>query len=309
MIAIRSMVGSAGLSSVAALASLLVACGGGALPPTAAVGKVGSSLSAHSQGVPQGAEICALTEALKRGPGKAGKPVSEPCEKNVASDELWRRSMGVLAAYGAHLEALSADEDPASSGQLQAALTGVRGPNWIEVEDDDEKAARNAVAELVGQMEKANSDSDLEQTVKDAAPRIGKVCDGLIPFLEEQATSAATLRTELAAKEKAPASRRCAMLDSRPICMADNVVDHMVYATEFGRLSSLESRHREARNAVAAFCAAHAKLDKAAAAGTLDDESTARSVIDEIKRAIPERSAAASGADAEEAPPATTSNP
>lgn len=279
------------------MVSLASGCGGGAPPPAAAVGQLGGDLSARAHAVPQGAELCALSEAVDKPPGKAGASVTEPCADEVESDELWRRSLVVLSAYGAHLEALAKDEDPEISGRLRAALTGIRGPNWIDVEDNEQKAARTAAADLVRQLDEATSDSDLEGTVQAAAPHVEKVCDGLIAYLAAQTASAAELRAELLAKEKAPASRRCAMVDNRPICMADNVVDHLVYASEFGRLASLEAGHRDAGNAVAAFCAAHAKLDEAAAAGTLSDDTT-RAVIDEIRRAIPERAPSAPAEDA-----------
>lgn len=285
-----------------ALATLLLACGGGGLTPAAAVGKVGGNLSAHAHSVPQGAELCALKEAMKAAGGKAKTSVTDPCKEHLKRDQVWRRSMTALAAYGEHIEAVSEGLDPETSGRLQAALTGVRSPNWIDVEGDKEQAARKAVAELVSQMDKSTADNDLASIVNAAAPHVKKICDGLQPYLEEQAQAAAELSDEIPKKQKAPTARRCAMIDNRPICMADNVVDHMVYATEFGRLAAMEAGHRDASQAVAAFCAAHAKLDKAAAEGSLDDDETGRAVVDEVKRAIPERSEPATDEPAE--PPA-----
>lgn len=290
------------LGSYAALALLLGACGGGAVVPAAAVGKVGGSLSSHAHNVPQGAEVCALKEAIEKPPGKRGS-VMEPCEDGLKSDQLWRGSMGVLAAYGRHLEAVSAGADPQGSGKLQAAMTGIRGQSWIDVEDGVEKAARTAAANLVDQLGKSTADSELEEIVKAAAPHVTTLCDGLEPYLEAQAQTVGELRKQLPEKEKAPSSRRCAMLDNRSICMADNVVDRMTYAGTFGHLASLESSHRDARNAVAAFCAAHAKLEKAAKAGELSDDETGHAVAAAVKDAIPERSEPSEAAEGGEAQP------
>jgi hypothetical protein len=278
----------------------MAACGGGAVGPVVSVGKVGGSLAGHAQSVPQSAEVCALDEALKATPGKTPAQVTDPCKKRVASDKLGRTSLVVLGAYGEHLESLAAGDDPVSSGSLQAALTGVRGPNFADVEEGEEKAARDAVAKLAEQLGKSTSDDDLEQTVKAAAPNVKTVCDNLVRVLDKQASRLAELQTEIPQKLSAPSARRCAMLDNRPICMADSIGDHLAYATEFGRLAALESQHRDARNRVAAFCAAHKELEAAADSGDLDSEDTARRVADAVRKAVSEPSSSSSGA-AEEA--------
>ncbi len=267
--------------AAAALTSLLPACGGGALSPAAAVGKVGSSLSAQSQMAPQGAEICQLNEALKQQPPGRKTPLSEPCQDAFKSDRLWRGAMVTLAAYGDHVEAVAAGADPATSGQLQAALTGVRGPNWIDVEEGKEKAARDAVAELVKQMD--TSEGGLEEVVQAAAPHVKTICDGLEPYLDAQAQSLAGIRKDVDGKQISPATRRCTMLDNRPVCVSNSVADRIFYATASGHLTALEHSHVHARNTVGAFCAAHAKLQKAADDGNFEDESTHREIADAVK--------------------------
>jgi hypothetical protein len=42
--------------------------------------------------------------------------------------------MLVLSAYSEKLDAIAAGENPETTGQLEAALTGVRDDNWIEAE-------------------------------------------------------------------------------------------------------------------------------------------------------------------------------
>ena len=44
---------------------------------------------------------------------------------------------------------------------MEAALTGIDGPGWIDVEDAEEKAAADAAAALVDQMQKRTGDDDL----------------------------------------------------------------------------------------------------------------------------------------------------
>jgi hypothetical protein len=246
--------------------------------------------------VPQAAEICALDEALKAPPGKPPASVTDPCKKRLASDTLHRRSMSVLGGYAQHLDALASDGDPSASGSLQAALSGVRGPSWIDVEEGDEKATRDAVYRLTDRLGKSTEDDELEQVVKDVAPHVKTICDNLGKALEAQVARIKELRNEIPAKLALPGSRRCAMLDNRPVCMADSPGDFMFYATEFGRLASLEHQHRDAQQTLAAFCAAHRELESAAASGALEDESTGRKVLDAVRKAIPEQSGGSDGA-------------
>ena len=68
-----------------------------------AVASIGRGLSTHAHTVPQGAEACALHEALARTPGTADKPLSEACAKAVNSDLLWRRALVVLSTRNLQL--------------------------------------------------------------------------------------------------------------------------------------------------------------------------------------------------------------
>jgi hypothetical protein len=284
------------LAGYVAAAGLLCACGGGAAVPAAAVGKVGGELPAQARLVPQGGELCALKEAANTTSGKAVTSVSEPCKKAVNSDLVWRGSLGVLGAYGRHLSALAAGDPPEISGPLHAALTGVRGPNWVSAEGGAETEARTAAAELVDQMSKSTSDSGLEPTIKAAGPRVDKLCSGLQAFLDAQIQEVDALSKDIPTKETAPGTKRCAMLDNRPLCMADSVVDHMLYANELGRMEALGGGYHDVRNTVAAFCAGHAKLAQAAAAGNLSSKQTLTDVVDAVRKAVPEQgSAAAAG--------------
>ena len=61
--------------------------------------------------------------------------------------------------------------------------------------------------------------------------------------------------------------------------------DRVVYASTFGHLAMLESNQAEARDAVNGFCAAHLKLEEAAAAGNLSKDATHSAVVDAIRSA------------------------
>jgi hypothetical protein len=292
----------------AALLFLIPACGG-AGTPSVAVGKVGSDLSAHTHAVPQGAEVCALQEAVAAPATGTEKPTSETCGKALKSDQLWRRSMGVLAAYAETLEDLAAGGNSESTGQLAAARTGVTGPNWIEVEDGKEKAARTAAADIVNQLGTNTSKGDLDKMVKDAAPHVKTVCEGLVAYLEAQARGLVDVQKEVEKKRTARNDRRCASVDSRSICVGESVIDRMVYANMFGHAAALESSHLEAHDAVAGFCAAHAKLQEAAEKGDLSSDKTYVNVVDAVKsarRSQPQVGAEGGGKAAPE-PPATPS--
>jgi hypothetical protein len=274
------------------LALLIPACGGGASSGVA-VGKVGQGLSAHAQEVPEGAEVCTAKENLASPPTSADKPVSDACRKAQKHDELWRRSLIVLAAYGTTIETLAEGDGDESTGKLEAAQTGVSGSNWIDVEDGPEKAARAAVAKLVDQMSTNTSEGDLAKAVQDAAPHVKTVCDGLVPYLETQARGYSEIQAEVEKKRTGRADRRCGALDSRSICVSDSTADQAVYANTMANLAALQRSHAEARDTVAGFCAAHKKLEAAAAEGRLSDSETYAGIVDALKssRKAPESAA------------------
>jgi len=293
-----------GAFAVFALALTMPACGG-AVMSGVAVGKVGQGLSEHAHGMPQGAEVCALQEALSAPtPGAADKPTSETCGKAAKSDQLWHRAIVVLAGYGETLETMAAGTSPDTAGQLEGARTGVKDASWVDVDAGPEQAARSAVTALANQMSANASKGDLAKAVQDAAPHVKTLCDGLSPYLEAQAKSLADLEKDAEKRRAARTERRCGALDTRPVCVGDSMVDRVVYASLFGQVASLESGHLEAHDAVAGFCAAHAKLATAAAAGQISKDQTYLDVVEAVKsvrRSQPQVGADRKSADA--APP------
>ena len=259
------------------------ACGG-AIGSGVAVGKAGNGLSAHAHAAPQGAEVCALQEALSAPASGSEKQLSDHCSKALRSDQLWRRSMIVLAAHGATLEAIASGSSAAdNAGPLEAASTGIRGPNWIEVESGPEQAARDAAAKLVVQMETRSAGGDLGKAVKDAGPHVKALCDGLTAYLDAQGKSLADIQKDVEKKHATRADRRCGSLDSRSICVGESPVDRYVYANVYGQATLLESGHQEASDAVAGFCAAHRKLEEAANDGRLSSGKTYTDVVEAVK--------------------------
>ncbi len=251
-----------------------------------AVASIGRGLSAHTDSVPQGAEACALQEAIAHTPGTPDKPLSETCAKAVNSDLLWRRAMVVLAAYSQKLEAVAAGAKPETSGQLEAALTGVKGNDWIDAEPGQEQSARDAVAALVNQMATKSEKADLDKTIKDAAPHVKTVCTGLNSYLDEQVKKFEEIGTDLGKKRAAKSDRRCTTIDTRPVCVSESVLDRVVYALSFGDLARQQANHLDARDNVAMFCAAHAKLEAAAGTGTTGKDETYVTIVDAVK-AVP----------------------
>jgi len=292
-----------------ALALLMPSCAG-SVNSGVAVASIGRGLSTHANAVPQGAEACALHEALSaRTPGTAEKPLSEACAKAVNSDLLWRRAMVVLSAYSQKLEAVASGASPETSGQLEAALTGVRGADWIDAEPGQEQAARDAVTKLVEQMAMKSEKADFDKTVKDAAPHVKTVCTGLGAYLDEQVKKFEEVGSELEKKRTARSDRRCATFDSRTICVSESVLDRVVYAISFGDLARQEANHLDARDNVAMFCAAHAKLESAAGSGTTSKDETYVTIVDAVKavpRAEPRKQPPASAAEGSSDKPTDT---
>jgi hypothetical protein len=285
----------------AALVLTLPACGG-APASVVATGQLGHDVSGHADSVPQGAEVCALKDALAAPPGGGGteKAISETCAKPLKSDKLWQRSMVVLGAYADTLDKLSAGADSETTGPLEAARTGVKGSDWIEVDDNQEKAAREAVAQLVNQMATSSANGDLEKAVKDAAPHIKTICDGLGPYIDAQAKGLVEVQKEIEKRKTTRNDRRCGTLDTRSVCVSESVIDRAFYAQMFGHAESLENAHVDAHTAVIGFCTAHRKLEDAAAKGDLSSKETYAAVVEAVKQARRAEADAAAAA----APPA-----
>lgn len=285
--------------SSARIGALLLALGvagcGGAVSSGSAVGKIGQGLSGHAHQVPRGGEACAAKEGLAAQPGGPEKPIGDTCAKPMKSDELWRRSMGVLAAYAQTLDVIAAGGDGATAGSVEAARTGIRGDDWIEADAAD-AAARTAAAQLVAQLQKKEEKEDLEKTIQAAAPHVKVLCDGLVAYLEAQATSFGDIPREMEKKRANRGDRRCATVDGKSICVSDSASDRVVQAHAFGQLMSLEAAHLDARDAAGGFCAAHAKLAEAASAGKLEDDATHAAIVEALRSARKPRPAAAPAA-------------
>jgi len=269
-----------GILGAATLAIATAACGG-PVASGVAVGKVGHGLSGRAAMVPQGAEVCAMQEALSA-PIGSEKPIGEGCTKSMKNDLLWRRSLVVLGAYGQTLESI-AGGNADTSGRLEAASTGVRGADWIDVDGGPEQAARGAVAQLVNLM--ANGKGDLGGTVKDAAPHVKTLCDGLTAYLEAQAKGFADVQKDAEKKRAMRGDRRCGTLGGQSVCVGESPVDRMVYANIYGQAALLEQSHLDARDNVAGFCAAHRKAEEAAADGRLGKDQTFADIVEAVKAA------------------------
>ncbi len=122
--------------------------------------------------------------------------------------------------------------------------------------------------------------------MKDAAPYVKTLCSGLNGYLDTQAKKFAEIRTEIEKKRTAKSDRRCATFDSRTICVNESVVDRIVYANSYSGLAMQEVNHLEARDDVASFCAAHAKLESAAGSGDTNKDETYAGIVQAVK-AVP----------------------
>jgi hypothetical protein len=269
-----------------ALAPPFLACGSSTVTSGVAIGKIGHGLSASAQTVPQGAEVCVLQDALATpAPGTAEKPAAETCAKAIKSDQLWRGAMVVLAAHADRLGALGGGTKPETAGQLEAALTRVRGSDWAEPSDPQEQAARDAVTQLANQMSAGDSKADLAKAIKDAAPPVKTVCDGLTSYLDKQVQGVIDIETEVEKRRTSHVSRRCGKVGDQGVCVSDSFLDRITYANVYGRAAAVADSHAETRDTLAAFCAAHQKLAEAAAKGQIDKDQTYLDVVAAVKAA------------------------
>ena len=272
-------------SLAAVTTALLAACGGSVAMSGVAAGKVGRNLGVHAQTVPRGADVCAMQEAVAASPGAPDKPVAESCSKALKSDRVWKQAMIVLSAYADKLQAVASGTNPEMAGQLDAALTGVRGPDSIDAEGTQEQAARDAMLQLIQQMSASGPKGDLDKAIKDAAPHVKTICDGLGPYLETQLKNVRDVQKEIEKKRSTHADRRCANLDNKPICVSESVVDRLAYANAFGQIAAIESSHVQASDAVSDFCAAHRKLEEAAGHGQSAKDQTYTQVVQAVNSA------------------------
>ena len=260
---------------------LFVAGCGGAVSSGVALGKVADNVGAQAASAPQGGELCLVKEGLATPANAAEKPMSEGCSNALKRDRMWRRAMLALAGYGDTVTELSSGEGDDHSGRAEAAATGIEGSDWVEVDSAD-SGARDAATALVTHVRDHAKDDDLEALVKGAAPHIKTLCDGLVPYLESQETGFADAQREVEKKRMAKIERRCGAIDNKTVCVGDSATDRVVYATTLGQLALAEGNAAEARAAVAGFCAAHVKLEEAAAAGNLKSDETTDAVISAI---------------------------
>jgi hypothetical protein len=275
---------------LAALFALGASACGGAVMSGVAVGKVGHGLSEHARMVPQGAEVCGMQEALNN----PDKPIGESCAKQAKNDRLWRGALTALGAYGEAIESMASGTGVEGAGQIEAARTGIRGNDWVEVDGAAEQGAREAAGALMAKLDANSGKGDLERMVKEAAPHVKTLCDGLTSYLEAQTKAFGDLGKEAEKKRALRQDRRCGSLDSRSVCVGESVVDRMLYGKVFAQAQLLESDHAQARDAVAGFCAAHHKAEEAAKKGDLGSSRTYTEILDAVrgaKKAAPEPAA------------------
>gem|GEM_PF-2329324 len=268
-----------------ALATGAAACGKAAVSTGAAAGTVGRDLADRAGEVPRGAEVCAMKKALAAPTPGVEKPLRETCADAATSEELWRRAMIVLGAYAARLEAVAGGADPTSAGQLAAARTGVAGPSWIEVEDPAEVETRAAVAKLVELLGQDEQKPDLDDMVRAATPHVETLCEGMDPYFDAQLSALAEIRRDVEKRQTSRSDRRCGMVDNRSFCVGESAQDRLDQGAVFGELAALMRGYVEAKNALARFCAAHAKLAEAAQAGRVKQRDTTAALIEAVKAA------------------------
>ncbi len=267
------------------LSCTLAALGcGGANQSGVALGKVGQHLGAQAESSPQGGGLCLVQEALAAQAGGPEKPMSDACAKALKRDRMWRRAMLAVSAYGDTLTEVASGDADDNTGRAQAATTGINGNEWIEVDSAD-SAAREATASLVAHFRDTAKKDDLGALIQGAAPHVKTICNGLLPYLESQASGFADAQRETEKKRMAKIERRCGAIDNKTVCVNDSATDRVVYATTLSQLSLLESNASEARAAAAGFCAAHGKLEEAAGSGKLKSDDTLNAVVDAIQGA------------------------
>jgi hypothetical protein len=147
------------------------------------------------------------------------------------------------------------------------------------------------------------SKDDPEQLVKDAAPHVKTICNGLVPYLDEQMRAFGDVGREVEKRRAAKSDHRCASLDSRTICVGESATDRIVYGEALGQILLAEQNHAETRGAVAGFCTAHERIADAASKGNLGDNATLKDVLEAVRSAAHQAETSAPPPAAPAAPP------
>lgn len=268
-------------SSLSLCACLAIACGAQSVPSGMTVGAIGRDLAINAQSAPQSAQVCLWQDALGPQPVPgAEKPASETCGSALKADLMWRRAILVLSLYSERVATVAAGADPESTGRLEAARSGVNGADWSDVDD---QGVRDAVTNLVNQLNATSNKTDLSRIVQDAAGPVKTVCDGVINYLDAQSQSVAAVQREVDKKRTNRTIRRCGMLEKQTVCVGDSVVDRISYADALGQVFAVQNSTLEARDSLARFCAAHQKLAAAATNGQLGKKQTYSDIVDGVK--------------------------
>lgn len=251
-----------------------------------AVGQLGDNLGEQAQDVPQGGVVCAYQEALAPpSPSGTDKQLSDACKKATNSEAIWKKSMQVLGAYSAKLEAIASGEGAEQAGKVDGAVVGVTDATWGSPDGAAETSARDAIVQLSTQLKQNPTKGDLGDTIKQAAPHVKTLCDGLGSYLDAQIKAAGEAQTEIEKRRGTHNDRRCASMDGKNVCVQESVLDRMTYAGSYGDLSFISANHANARDTLSEFCAAHAKLEEAANSGNLKSDKTYQDILDAIANA------------------------
>jgi hypothetical protein len=291
--------------STCLLSVIVTACGSSVVKSGTGVGNLGSALVVQVDSVAHGAEVCLLQDSLAPQSGGTEKPLTETCIKSQKNDLLYRRAIQTLSLYGQRLASAAAGEDAETAGKLESASAGVTGADWSDAED---QATRDAVTQLVNQMNAPSESSklDLNKLLQDAAPPVKTLCSNLGTYLDAQLKELSAIRKDVDKKSQSRSIRRCGTYEGHNICVADTVVDRMVYAEVFARAAALENSNYDAKDSISRFCAAHEKLADAAQKDQLSKKETYAAVVEAVK-AIPREQAKWDNADAVDAQkPSTT---
>lgn len=271
-----------GLAGCCLLSVGMTACGGGALRTGAGVGGLGAHLYQQVDAAVHSAEVCLLQDSLKPQNGGPETSLTETCGNAQKSDLLYRRALQTLSLYGQRLISAAGGEESETAGKLEAASAGVTGGDWSDAED---QVARDAVVQLVSQMGAASdgSKTNLRKIVQDAAPQVKTLCSSLVAYVDTQLAGLSAIRKDVDKKSQSRQIRRCGTYEGKNVCVADTVVDRMVYAEVFARAAALENGSYDAKDIVLRFCAAHEKLAELAQKDELSTREGFAAIVDAVK--------------------------
>lgn len=232
----------------------LTGCAPVALRSVHATGQIGAGIRGHVPAVRAANGFCRVLAA-------EGGATAEQCALFEGAAPKITRAMGTLAAYGTALSRIASASDSKLLANASVVLGGGRDLGLIEVTDPQLgiiAGSLQALADVITQEYRRDTAADV---VKETDPHVQEVTTQLQRFITDQEGALAAMQI-VAEQNLKRAPGRCETGPDAKICLANNLVDHIVLDRFLTDLEEAQRALAGAKRTLQAFGMAHMKLAK-----------------------------------------------